>query len=155
MPVPLSWKSGLGMNVAVLPCFLATFLTMYLNLSTLSAISHQRLETHVDFGLAAGGHFVVLGFGPDAALHHRQHHFRTNVVQRIGRRHREITFLVAQLVAEVRLLLAAGVPGALDAVDVVVSRVGRLVVADVVEDEEFQFGAEIGRVGNAAWTSCS
>ena len=39
MPLPLSMKSGLGMNVAVLPCLRATFLTMYLYLSTLSAIS--------------------------------------------------------------------------------------------------------------------
>ncbi len=39
MPEPLSWKSGLGMNVAVLPCFLAVFFTTYLYLSTLSAIS--------------------------------------------------------------------------------------------------------------------
>ena len=39
MPVPLSWKSGLGMNVAVLPYLRATFLTMYLYLKTLSAIS--------------------------------------------------------------------------------------------------------------------
>jgi hypothetical protein len=30
MPLPLSPKIGFGMNVAVLPCFQATFLTMYL-----------------------------------------------------------------------------------------------------------------------------
>ena len=30
MPEPLSWNSGLGMNVTVLPAAQATFLTMYL-----------------------------------------------------------------------------------------------------------------------------
>ena len=30
MPEPLSPKIGFGMNVAVLPCFRATFLTTYL-----------------------------------------------------------------------------------------------------------------------------
>ena len=30
MPLPLSPNSGLGMNVTVLSCFLATFLMMYL-----------------------------------------------------------------------------------------------------------------------------
>src|SRR5512142_2987537 len=30
MPLPLSWNSGLGMNVTVLPYWLATFRTMYL-----------------------------------------------------------------------------------------------------------------------------
>ena len=39
MPLPLSSNSGLGMNVAVLPCRRATFLTMYLYFSTLSAIA--------------------------------------------------------------------------------------------------------------------
>ena len=38
MPLPLSPKSGFGMNVAVLPCFRATFLTMYLYHISLSAI---------------------------------------------------------------------------------------------------------------------
>src|SRR2546428_614420 len=38
MPEPLSWKSGLGMKVAVLPHFLAGFLAQYLYQHTLSAI---------------------------------------------------------------------------------------------------------------------
>ena len=38
MPEPLSPKSGLGMNVTVLPYFLATFLMMYLYIIILSAM---------------------------------------------------------------------------------------------------------------------
>src|SRR4029450_377766 len=38
MPEPLSWKSGLGMNVAVLPHFRAVFFAQYLYQQTLSAI---------------------------------------------------------------------------------------------------------------------
>lgn len=38
IPEPLSWKTGLGMKVTVLPCFLAVFLVTYLYQSTRSAI---------------------------------------------------------------------------------------------------------------------
>ena len=38
MPLPLSMNTGLGMNVAALPCLRATFLTMYLYTVKWSAI---------------------------------------------------------------------------------------------------------------------
>ena len=71
MPEPLSANSGLGMNVTVLPYFLATFLMMYLYMHIWSAIFTRSCEPHVDFRLAGGGHFVVLGLDVDAALDHR------------------------------------------------------------------------------------
>src|SRR5256886_3342243 len=49
MPEPLSWKSGFGMNVAVLPHFRAVFLAQYLYHMTLSAILvsvSKRSEEH-------------------------------------------------------------------------------------------------------------
>ena len=55
-------------------------------------------------------------------------------------RDREIAFLVAGLEAEVRPVVAAGVPDAFDRVDVVVPLVGVLVEADVVENEELGLG---------------
>ena len=67
----------------------------------------------------------------------------------IGRGHREIAFLVAELVAEVGLLVAARVPGAFDAVEEVVAGMLVLIVANVVEDEELELRAEIGGVGDA------
>ena len=36
IPDPLSWNSGLGMNVTTLPCRCATFLQTYLYIITLS-----------------------------------------------------------------------------------------------------------------------
>ena len=66
MPEPLSPKSGLGMKVTVLPCRRATFLTMYLNHISLSAMLQQRVEAHVDLGLAGGGDLVVLALDLDA-----------------------------------------------------------------------------------------
>ena len=60
MPLPLSPNIGLGMNVAVLPCLRATFLTTYLYHISVVAHLHQRREAHVDLGLAGGGHLVVL-----------------------------------------------------------------------------------------------
>ena len=39
IPEPLSWKSGFGMNVTVLPACRAVFLTTYLYFMTLSAVA--------------------------------------------------------------------------------------------------------------------
>ena len=82
---------------------------------------HQVLEAQVDFALAGGGHFVVLGFDVDAAIDHGLHHLVADVHHLVGRRHGEIAFLVAELVAQVRAFLAAAVPLAFDAVDVVIA----------------------------------
>ncbi len=77
----------------------------------------------------------------DAGIHQRRHDRLAKVAERIGRWDREVAFLVANLVSEVRELLAAAVPGALDAVDVVVAGIRRgLVEAHVVEQEELGFG---------------
>ena len=99
----------------------ATFLTTYLYISTLSAIFDQGVEPHVDFALPAGGHFVVLGLDVEPALDHGQHHLGADVHHLVGRRHREVAFLVAELVAQVGAFLPAAVPVALDAVEVVVA----------------------------------
>ena len=64
-------------------------------------------------------------------------------------RHREVALLGAGLVAEVRALVAAGVPHALDRVDHVERLVRPVLEADVVEDEELGLGPEVGGVGDA------
>src|SRR5438445_402742 len=83
----------------------------------------QRVEAHVDLGLAAGRHLVVVHLDADADRLERQHHVRPDILELVHRRHREVALLVAWLVAEVRLLgcaLLAGVPGAGLGVDEVV-----------------------------------
>ena len=97
MPEPLSPKSGFGMNVAVLPCLRATFLTMYLYHISLSAIVTRRVEPHVDLALTAGRDLVVVDLDLDADRLQRQHHLGAEVVQRVGRRHREVAVLVRGL----------------------------------------------------------
>ena len=68
----------------------------------------------------------------------------------VDRRHGEVAALVAGLVAAVAALLgAAGVPGRLDGVDVVVAGVLLGLEAHVVEDVELGLGAEVGGVGDA------
>ncbi|RAO49019.1 hypothetical protein GAR06_01390 [Micromonospora saelicesensis] len=69
----------------------------------------------------------------------------------VDRRDGEVAALVRGLVAAVAAgLFAAGVPGALDRVDVVERLVRRGFVADRVEDVELRLGAEVGGVGDAA-----
>ncbi len=110
---------------------------------------HQGIETHIDFGLATGGHFVVLRFNPNADLLHHQHHLGADVVHAIGRRDREIALFVARLVAQVRTFFTAGVPLAFYRVDEVVTGILGGVVTDVVKNEKLGFRPKKRRVGNA------
>ena len=96
----------------------------------------------------------MLGFDVHAALDHREHHLVADVHQRIGRRDGEVAFLVPQLVAEVRAhafaeIVSAAIPLAFFAIEEVVAGVGRLVEADVVEDEELGFRTDEAGVGDA------
>ena len=110
---------------------------------------HHRGEAHVDLALSGSRHFVMLSFDGDADVLHDQHHLAAQVLQRIGGRHREVPFLVTGLVAQVGLLVPAGVPAPLLGVDVVEARVLVLVEADVVEHEELRLRPEEGRVAQA------
>jgi len=56
-------------------------------------------------------------FDVQTAVDHRLHHLVADVHQLVRGRHREVAFLVTQLVAEVRVLDPAAVPLAFDAVD--------------------------------------
>jgi predicted HAD superfamily Cof-like phosphohydrolase len=64
---------------------------------------HQLVEALVDFGLAAGGHFVVVALDVQPALDHGLHHLAAQILVMIRRRHREVAFLVARPVAQVVL----------------------------------------------------
>ena len=126
-----------------------------LELQELVSHAGQGIETHVDFALAGRRHFVVVHFHVDADLLERQHHLGPDVLDAVHRRHRKVPFLVAHLVARVlrwgrrsRPLLAARVPEALAAVDVIETVVVRLTEANVVEDEELRLGPEIRGVGD-------
>ena len=112
----------------------------------------DRAELHVDLGLAAGRHLVVLGLDLDAALLHLEAHLGADVLQRVHRRDREVALLVARLVAEVRtagVLLAAGVPAALDRVEEVEAAVRARLEARRIEDEELGLGPEVDGVADA------
>ena len=110
---------------------------------------HQRVEPEVDLGLAGGGHLVVLRLDLQPHLLHDADHLVAQVVLRVGRRDGEVPFLVARLVAEVRLLLSPGVPGPLVGVDGIEAEVRPAAVADVVEDEELGLRSEVRRVRDA------
>ena len=110
---------------------------------------HQRREAHVDLTLAGGGHLVVLRLDQDADALQRHHHLAAQILLAVGRRNREVAFLVARLVAEVGILHAPRVPTALLGVDVVVALVLVLVEAHVVEDEELRLRTEVRRVADA------
>ena len=68
--------------------------------------AHERIEADVDLRLARGGHFMVVFLDGNAHLLHLQNHLAADVLLRVGRRHREVAFLVADLPAQVYAVLA-------------------------------------------------
>ena len=109
MPEPLSWKSGFGMNVtrlAVRAC--ATFLIDVLVEHQLVGHRRERVEAHVDLGLARGADLVVLHLDLDADLLEREQHLGAQVLVLVHRRHGEVALLVADLVAEVGAAVELG-----------------------------------------------
>ncbi len=101
----------------------------------------QGIVLHVDLGLPAAGHFVVVGLDADPQVEQVHHHLGAQVLLGVMRRHGEIPFLIARLVAQVRPFVAACVPFALIGVDEVVAKVDALVKPDIIEDKEFHFRA--------------
>ena len=61
----------------------------------------QRVEPHVDLGLAGGPNLVVLHLDLDAHPLHGEDHLGAQVLEVVHRRNREVAFLVARLVAQV------------------------------------------------------
>ena len=77
----------------------------------------HRSETDVDFGLAGGGDFMMLALDRDAGFLQLETHLVADVLQGVGRRNREIAFLRANFVAEIREFFLAAVPMAFRAID--------------------------------------
>jgi len=116
----------------------------------LVGLLHKGAELGADLALASGGHFVVLDFHFNADLFQGLAHFRTQVVQRIGRRHREVATLHARTVAAVGAIqLGATVPGRLFGIDLEEGVAHFIGEADRIEDEEFRFRTEEGLLGDA------
>ena len=109
----------------------------------------QRVEAHVDLGLAGRGHLVVMDLDRDAGAFERQHDLAAHILQRIGGRGGEIAALGRDLAAEVRAQVLAAVPPALAAVDVIEGLVGAAAVAHIAEDEELRLGPEVAGVADA------
>ena len=62
---------------------------------------NQGREAHVDFGLAGGGHFMVMGLHFDSQIVQSQDHFSADVLEDIHGRTGEIAFLMTGLVTQV------------------------------------------------------
>ena len=91
---------------------------------------------------------MVVELRLDADVVQRHRHVGPQVLVVVHRRGGEVALLGAGLVAEVRALVRAGVPLALDRVDPVHAAVRRGLEPHVVEDEELGLGAEVRGVGH-------
>jgi hypothetical protein len=89
-----------------------------------------------------------MGFDGDAEFDEGGHYFAADVLHGVHGRGGEVPFLEAHLVAEVGGIFVATSPDAFAGADVVLGEVDSLVVPGVIEDEELQFGAKIGGIGD-------
>ena len=69
----------------------------------------------------------------------------------IGRRHREVAFLVARAVSQI-VFHAAGIPAAFFRVDEIETVLFALIETNIVKDEELGFRAEVRGIGDACRT---
>src|SRR5690348_6288433 len=83
-----------------------------------------------------------------AARLHGQHHLTAQILVVISRSDREVSFLKSWTITEVGRF-PARIPAALFRVDVVETVLFALIEANVIEDEELGFGAEVCRVRDA------
>jgi hypothetical protein len=84
----------------------------------------------------------MLALDGNAGLFQFEAHFVANVLEAVGRRDGEVTFLRANLVAEVWKFFAAAVPMSFRAVDEMEGRIAAVAVTDLVEDKELRFRPE-------------
>src|ERR1051326_2303461 len=92
---------------------------------------------------------MMLFIDGDTCLLDLQRHFIADVLQRIHRRHGEITFLRADFVTEVWKFLATAVPMTFAAVDDIRRGVPAVRKADIIENEEFCLRSEKCSVSDA------
>ena len=120
-----------------------------LDLQPVGALN-QRAELRAQFHLACRADFVVMHFDRNAERLEDQAHLGAHVLERIGRRHREVATLDAGTVARVAVLvLLARAPRCFFGVDLRERARHVDVPAHAVEDGELGFRAEEGRVADA------
>ena len=116
----------------------------------LVGLLHQGVELDADFTLPGRGYLVMVYFRFQPELFQGKTHRGTQIVQRVHRRHREVTAFDGWAVACVAFLEAAvGIPGAFLGIDLVKRALHRVVPRHVIEDEKLVLRPEECGVGNA------
>ena len=93
-----------------LPVAPGYILNNVLELQELICHGQKRIESQINLTLTSACHFVVVHFHIHPGFYQGQHHLGADVMQRVHGRHREISFFVARFVAQVGVLLTAGIP---------------------------------------------
>ena len=91
---------------------------------------------------------MMLPFHAYAQLFEHQTHFGANVLLSVHGCDREVAFFVANFVAQVRHLVATGIPNGLFGIDAVERAIGFVIKLHVVKDEEFRFRSTYGTVSD-------
>ena len=105
----------------------------------------QRVEADINFRLARRRRLVVVLLNGNPGLLHLQDHLAADILVCISRRDRKVAFLVTDFPAQVVAFLP-NVPGAFFGIDEVVAAVARLIVPDLIEDEELRLRPPVGDI---------
>src|SRR5215831_18193056 len=112
--------------------------------------ANQSGIAKVDFALAGGGDFMVMAFNLNAGLLQLVGDFGAKVLERVERREGDISFFVANMVAEIRVpVLAVRIPDRFRIVYREAGGMSLVLKPHVVEDKEFGLRTEIDRIGDA------
>ena len=98
------------MKVTVRPCSMRGILDDVLEQEHRIGTGEQRCEPEIDLRLTRGCDLMMLRFHVETDGHEILRHLVAQVLEVIRRRDREVAFLVARLVREVRHLFPARVP---------------------------------------------
>ncbi len=129
---------------AVLPCHVLD--DVFVDHHRVSG-TNEGIKPVINFRLTGSCHFVMLPFDGYAEFLHDQAHFSADVLLRIRRRDRKISFLVPNLVAKIGHFIAAGVPDGFFGFNRIKCAIAPAVELHIVKNEKFRFGPEEGLIG--------
>src|SRR5262249_35840061 len=109
---------------------------------------YQIGKAKIDFALPCGSNFVMMAFDVNADGRQQVSDFRSQILQTVGWRNRNVAFFWTNVVTLV-VLTSAHLPMAFIAVDLVARCILIIAKTDVIKYKEFGFRTKISGIGDA------
>ena len=116
----------------------------------------QGIKADAELGLSGSGHLMMMGLDGDTALRHHLGYPGAQVLLAVGGWDREITFLIADTIAQVMAAFVfTGIPDAFFGIDKIIALMAILFEANIFKNEELQFRSKVTGIANAAFFEIS